>query len=146
MVHFDQGDTQKTFMATTSSVHAIKTVNVSAKVVGTTTAVIGRLRLTPVPIVTVSFNPNPVTGGSPTTGTVTLSCAAPYDITVSLLSNKAAATPQSSVMIPQGQSSAPFNVTTRSVLSQTAVTITAKGNGSVKTGVLTVNPAPSRQR
>ena len=142
MVHFNQGDTQQTFMATTSAVHAVKTVNVSAKVVGTTTALIGRLQLKPVPIVTVSFSPNPVTGGSPTTGTVTLSCAAPYNITVNLVSNKAAATPQSSVMIPQGQSSAPFNVTTKSVLSQTAVTITAKGNGSVKTGVLTVNPAP----
>jgi uncharacterized repeat protein (TIGR01451 family) len=139
-VHFNQGDTQKTFMVTTNSVHAIKTVNITAKVVGTTTSVIGRLKVTPVPIVTVGFNPNPVVGGNPTTGTVTLSCAAPYDIQVTLLSNKAAATPQTPITIPMGQTSAPFTVNTRHVLSQTVVTITAKGNGSTKTATLTITP------
>jgi uncharacterized repeat protein (TIGR01451 family) len=139
-VHFNQGETQKTFTVTTSSVNAVKTVSVAAKVVGTTTQVIGRLKITPVPIVSVTFNPNPVTGGNQTTGTVTLSCAAPYDISVTLLSNKAAAKPQTPITILQGQTSAPFTVNTVHVLSQTAVTITAKGNGSTKAATLTVIP------
>ncbi|HEX8651270.1 MAG TPA: M4 family metallopeptidase [Pyrinomonadaceae bacterium] len=139
-VHFNQGETQKTFAVTTSSVNAIKIVNVSAKVVGTTTTVIGKLKLTPVPITTVTFNPNPVTGGNQTTGTVTLSCAAPYNISVTLLSNKSAAKPQTPITILAGQTSAQFTVNTLHVLSQTAVTITAKGNGSIKTATLTVVP------
>jgi uncharacterized repeat protein (TIGR01451 family) len=141
-VHFNAGDTQKTFMVTTSTVMPPgKTVNVTAMVVGTTTQVVGRLKLTPVPIVSVTFNPNPVTGGNQTTGTVTLSCAAPYDISVTLLSNKTAATPQTTpITIPTGATSAPFTVNTKPVLSQTVVTFTAKGNGTTKTGTLTVIP------
>jgi hypothetical protein len=139
-IHFNQGDTFKTFNVTTSAVNANKTVSLTAKVVDTITTVTGKLTLTRVPLTTVTFNPNPVTGGSPTTGTVTLSCAAPYNITVTLLSNKTAAKPQAQVIIPQGATSAPFTVTTKPVLSQTAVTITAKGNGSTKTGTLTLTP------
>ena len=140
-VHFNQGETSKTFAVTTSTVNAIKTVSVTAMVVGTTTQVVGRLKLTPVPIVSVTFNPNPVTGGNQTTGTVTLSCAAPYNISVTLLSNKAAAKPQTTpITIPQGQTSAPFTVNTLQVLSETVVTFTAKGNGSTKTATLTVVP------
>ena len=66
----------------------------------------------PVPIAGVSFAPDPVNAASvnQATGTVTLSAPAPMDTLVYLQSNSQNATVLPSVTIPQGQTSATFQV------------------------------------
>src|SRR3989454_926118 len=75
----------------------------------------------------IALNPMSVTGGSPSTGTVTLSGPAPSGgAAVSLLSgNTAAATVPASVTVAAGASSVTFTVSTSAVTSSTAVTISA---------------------
>src|SRR5205823_8468457 len=57
-------------------------------------------------------------------------------------SSAAAATVPGSVVVPQGQTSASFTVSTAAVSATNFVTISATSNGSVS-AVLTVNPASS---
>ena len=91
---------------------------------------------------TVSLNPTTVTGGNPSTGTVTLTAAAPAGgVAVTLTSsNTGVATVPSSVTIPAGSTSATFTTTTASVTASTAVTITAAAGAVTRTATLTVNP------
>ena len=90
----------------------------------------------------VGLNPATVTGGSPSTGTVTLSGpASGYGATVNLSSNASAATVPASVTVAAGATSANFTATTSSaVTASTPVTITASYGGTMKTASLTVNP------
>lgn len=89
----------------------------------------------------LSVNPTQVTGGSPSTGTVTLSGPAPAGgINVTLSSNSAATVP-ASVTVAAGSATANFTVTTTSVTSATNSTISATQNGVTKTAVLTILPA-----
>ena len=76
----------------------------------------------PVPA-TVTFNPSTVTGGQPSTGTVTLSRAAPTGGSVVALasSNTAAATVPASITVPAGATSGTFIATTFAQLTDTAV-------------------------
>jgi trimeric autotransporter adhesin len=93
----------------------------------------------------VTLNPTSVSGGNNSTGTVTLSSAAPSGgSTVSLSSsNTSVATVPSSVTVSSGQTSANFTVTTSSVTTNTNVTITATLGSSSKQAALTVTPASS---
>jgi hypothetical protein len=90
----------------------------------------------------LSFNPNPVTAGTTTVGTVTLTGAVPTGGTIvdfSTNNNSAVAIP-ASVTVPAGAKSTTFNVPTFSVSASTPVVITATtGSVSVQT-TLTVNP------
>ena len=90
----------------------------------------------------VALSPTSVTGGSSSTGTVTLSGAAPAGgaaVTLSS-SNTVAATVPASVTVAAGATSATFTVTTSAVSSSTAVTISGTFNGGTQTATLTVNP------
>lgn len=89
---------------------------------------------------TVSFNPTQVTGGASSTGTVSIAAPAPTGgLTFTLASNNpGAASPQAQVTIPEGQTSATFNVNTFLVGSTTPVTITATSGQIVGQGVLVV--------
>src|SRR5713226_2813750 len=90
----------------------------------------------------VGVNPTSVTGGSSSTGTVTLSGPAPgYGVTVNLSSSATAATVPASVSVAGGARSATFTVNTSSVTASTPVTITASYSGATKTTSLTVVPA-----
>lgn len=85
------------------------------------------------------------TAGDVVGGTVTLSQAAGAGgITVNLSSsNTNAATVPPTVDVPQGSTSAQFNVTTLAgVVSQTVVTITGEYLGTQRTDDLTIIPAP----
>ena len=89
----------------------------------------------------LSLNPTGVTGGSSSTGTVTLSgtvsaCCAIVSLSSS---NTALATVPASVNVPVGSTSATFAVTTTTVTSSTPVTITAS-RGTQRSAILTVNP------
>jgi Subtilase family len=92
----------------------------------------------------IALNPTSVNGGSPSTGTVTLSGPAPGDgALVYLNSNASAATVPAAVSVAAGASSATFAVSTNAVTAATPVTITASYGGATKTASLTVTPATS---
>ncbi|HEX7698276.1 MAG TPA: S8 family serine peptidase, partial [Candidatus Acidoferrum sp.] len=88
----------------------------------------------------MALNPASVTGGSPSTGTVTLSGPAPSGgAAVSLSSdNTAAATVPASVTVAAGASSSTFTVSTSTVTASAPVTITGSYGGVTKTASLTV--------
>jgi hypothetical protein len=99
------------------------------------------LSIEPPALVSVSVNPIAVIGLAPSTGTVTLSAAAPTKgIVVALSSNSVDATVPSSVTVASGATSVTFTVKTLSVASQTVATITATSVGTAKTATLTINP------
>jgi len=97
----------------------------------------------PASLSTVSLTPSSVTGGSPSSGTITLTSAAPAGgIAVGLTSsNTGAATVPASVNVSAGATSASFAVTTASVATTTSVTITATQGTVTRTALLSVNPA-----
>lgn len=94
----------------------------------------------------LGLSPTSVTGGNPSTGTVTLTTAAPAGGAAVALSssNTAAATVPASVTVPAGSTSATFTVSTSSVGANTPATISASYGGVSRTAILTVNaPAAS---
>jgi len=91
----------------------------------------------------LTLNPTTVVGGSQSsTGTVTLSAAAPSSgaqVSLSSSDTTVAQVP-SSVTVPAGATSATFTVTTSAVAASTSVTISASFGGVTKTASLTVKP------
>ncbi len=95
-------------------------------------------------ISSLSMNPTSVAGGNSSTGTVTLSGAAPAggaQVTLSR-SNTTAATVPSSVTVAGGATTATFTVSTNAVATSTTVTISAGYGGATRSASLTVTPAP----
>jgi hypothetical protein len=92
----------------------------------------------------VSVSPSSVTGGSSSTGTVTLDWSsvtgASSGVNVSLSSSASAATVPASVFVDFGRTSATFTVNTKAVTASTSATITATLGTMTKTAVLTVTP------
>ena len=90
----------------------------------------------------VSASPNAVVGGNPSTGTVSLTSAAPSGgAVVSLGSASSAVTVPGSVSVSQGATSATFAIATSTVTTQTLATLSATYSGVTKTTTVTVNPA-----
>jgi hypothetical protein len=88
----------------------------------------------------LGLNPMTVNGGSPSTGTVSLSGAAPSGgAVVSLSSNGSAAMVPANVTVAAGASSTTFMVSTSAVTTSTQVMISASYGGTTKTASLTVN-------
>ena len=138
------GATSATFSATTVAVGAATPVTISAVYSGVTRTATLTVN-PPAPTATlssISVSPSSVTGGTGSTGTVTLSSGAPSGGAVVSLtsSNTAAANVPASVTIATGATTATFAATTSSVASSTAVTITATYAGVTRTTILTVNP------
>ena len=94
-------------------------------------------------LATLSLSPTSVTGGTSSTGTVTLTSAAPSGGSVVALSssNTAVATVPSSVTVAAGSTSRTFTVSTLSVTSSSTATI-AGTLGTTRSASLTVNAAP----
>ncbi|WP_460734857.1 hypothetical protein [Lysobacter tyrosinilyticus] len=89
----------------------------------------------------VSANPSTVNGGQSSTGTVTLSAAAPAGgATVSLASASNAFSVPASVLVPQGATSASFTITTQKTLDAASGTLSASYAAATRTMVFTVNP------
>jgi len=90
----------------------------------------------------LAVNPSNVKGGSPSTGTVTLSGPASSGGAVVSLSsdNTAAATVPASVEVAYGATSATFTVNTSAVTTSTPATISASYAAATKTSSLTVTP------
>ncbi|HZV86549.1 MAG TPA: S8 family serine peptidase [Candidatus Binatus sp.] len=136
------GATSATFTVTTSAVTAATPVTIAATYGGTTkTTLLTVNPATAVALSSVAVSPATVNGGSPSTGTVTLSGAAPSGgAVVTLSSSASAATVPANVTVTAGATSATFTVTTSAVTVATPVTISASYGGTTKTTLLTVNP------
>jgi unsaturated rhamnogalacturonyl hydrolase len=95
-----------------------------------------------VQIKSLKLNPASVTSGTSSTGTVTLTAAAPAGgATVVLSSNNAASIVGTSVTVAAGETTASFIVNTSSVSATTVATITATYKRTSVSAKLTVNPA-----
>jgi hypothetical protein len=141
---FKAGLVKKSFAILTSAVAARETANIEASVLGQTLS--APLTIKPMLPKSVTLSPSSVVGGgSVIIGTVTLQCpAGPGDILVTLSSSKpSVANPTvSSVLIPVGVKTMPFDVTTMPVDEVRKVSIKAAANGITRVRTLTVNPVP----
>jgi hypothetical protein len=134
--------TSTTFQVTTTSVISPTSADISAAYFGTKTAT---LNISPAAsILSIALNPNSVTGGAGSTGTVALNSPAPASGTVVALSssNTGVATVPANVTVAANSSTVTFPVGTQAVAAVTPVTITGTYNGSAN-ATLTVNPPPS---
>ncbi len=135
------GATSATFTATTTAVAASTAVTLTAAYSGvsrTATLTVNP----PASLTALGLAPSSLVGGASSTGTVTLSSAAPTGgLVVTLTSSNAAAVVPASVTVPAAATTATFTTTTSTVTAQTAVTITAAASGVSRTATLTVNPA-----
>ena len=135
------GNSTATFTVTTTAV----TTAATATITGTYNSVskTAALGITPaVALAQVALNPTSVVGGAPSTGTVTLTGAAPAGgIVVALSSDNASATVPVNVTVLSGSSTATFTVSTTSVVNATTATITASYSTVSKTAPLAITPA-----
>src|SRR5205823_3899076 len=98
------------------------------------------VKIVPV-LASMTLNPATVTGGANSTGTVTLSAAAPAGgAVVALTSSNNAATVPTSVTVAAGATTATFTVATRTVTVGTVASITSTYAGISKAVGLVVNP------
>lgn len=136
-----KGKSSKTFKIGTVAVAS--TVNVVISATDADITKTATLKVRPIGVKSVVLNPNPVVGGNNVTGTVTLEApAGPGDITVTLLStDPSVANPTvGSLVVPAGQVSGNFTITTTDVSAVKSATIKATANGITKQKKLTVNP------
>jgi hypothetical protein len=134
-----------------SATFSIPTSTVTASQACNITATLGRssqtTQFTAIPALQLVLASNSVVGGNgnTVTGTLIIADSAPLGgATINLQSSNSAATvPNGGVVIPSGQTSAPFTITTAAVTAARTVTITAKYGGLTQTATLTVNPPAS---
>ena len=133
------GSASTSFSITTSQVTASTSAKITATLAaGTSTA---SLTITPVALTGVSLNPVSVLGGSSSSGTITLSGAAPSQgVNVILNSNQSGVIVPPNVTVPAGASSATFTATTQVVTGQLSAIISASYSSAQFTATLTVNP------
>ena len=135
-----QGRTAATFQITPSPVFVMTTGNVNAAVLGQTLT--RALTIVPISVAAMTLAPLTVVGGTPASGTVTLNCAAPHDITVALTATKPliGRPDVPSLFFPAGTTSLPFGVTTSPVAALSATSIKAAAYGISRGQKLTVTP------
>jgi uncharacterized repeat protein (TIGR03803 family) len=94
------------------------------------------------PLKSLSLSPTSVQGGGSSTGTVTLSQAAPSGgISVPLSSSNSSAVAPAYVTVASGATTATFTISTTGVDSKMTVTITAAGGAGSQSATLTITPA-----
>jgi len=123
----------------------VATIGVSAQATSTITAQLDSksntayLTVNPATLVSVSVNPTAVSGGNPSTGTISLNGqAGPGGISVSLSSSSSVASVPALCVVPAGQASGTFMVSTTGVSAQSSATITAKFGQKTPTTTLTI--------
>jgi hypothetical protein len=136
------GNTSAMFQATSlATVSTLTTVTITASLNGVSTQ--GMLTVNPMVahmVTALSFAPPSVSGGTSSTGTVTISPAAPAGgVAVSLSSPSASVTVPGSIPVQSGMTTATFTAMTSAVSATTPVIVTATLNG-IATGTLTVDP------
>ncbi len=135
-LHF--GDSSEPVNITTVGVTAQQSATITATFAGSTATA----TLIVNPILTLTLSPAAVVGGTSATGTVALAQAPETAATVSLQSSdsKAALVPNS-VVVPAGQLSASFAISTNSVTAPLTIIVTASYAAATQSAALTVNPA-----
>ena len=143
-----QAQVQKVILippGSSSAKFVVQTTAVKVKTIATITASAGAvsvnspLTILPPPLLTLAVLPSTIKGGATSTGTVTLGSPAPIGgLTVNLKSGNSKASVPATVVVPAGQTSASFTVKTKSVESQTIVTLSATSNGISVTAALTI--------
>jgi len=136
------GASKKTISIKTSPVATTANGTVSASLGDQTISV--PLAIRPIGPLSLTLLPSTVVGGLQSVGTAKLECAAgPGPVTVDLSSSNSAvaAAIAASIVVPQGLSSAKFDVTTSPVLAKTSATLSATANSIKKSKVLNVTPA-----
>ena len=125
----------------------VATNYVTAPQVGTVTASYGgatkaiRFTVRPIRARSIAVTPNPVVGGNMATGTVTLECASPTPVTVSLSSSSSSASPTvPTITIPAGKLSGTFAIRTADVSAAKTVSIYARVFNVRSSTSLTLNP------
>lgn len=132
------GATYATFNVTVTAVDANYSAVINARAAGVQRW--DSMLLVPATISMVAVNPTSVNGGTPATGTVTLSSVTgPSGRTVLLSSSDPAVKVPSSIYVAPNSKSKTFTATTTAVGSTKTVTITATLAGTTKTTQLTVN-------
>jgi hypothetical protein len=137
------GATKKIFSIATSAVATRETATIEAGVAGR--VLVTTLTLKPMGPKSVTLTPNPVVGGTPVAGMVTLECpAGPGDIEIALTSTKAfiAEPTTDTILIPFGAQALPFEVRTTPVFAPVDVTVKATANEVTKSRKLTMTPVP----
>lgn len=132
------GASTATFVIQTTAVSSSTSVTLTGTqgVVTQTTT----FKIVPATVSSVSFAPPAVIGGSPSTGTFTLTGAAgSAGATVNLSSSSSSAQAPATATVAAGATTGSFTVTTSPVSTTTTVTITASLNGGAKAGTLTIN-------
>ncbi len=122
------GQTTASFAIGTSAVTATTVVRISASFGGAT----ANADMSVYPLLSAVTFPGNIPGGTPATGTVHLSAAAPSGGAVVALSsaNTSLATVPASVTVPSGQLTATFTATTATVTQTTPVVISASLDGT----------------
>jgi hypothetical protein len=136
------GATSATFNVTTNAVATATAVTISGTSGGATQS--ASLTVLPPVISSLGISPASVTGGNPSSGTVTLNGPAPAGgAQVALSSNNPAASVPASVTVAAGATSATFNITTSAVTALTSVSISASYGGSQSASLTVVPPSVS---
>ena len=136
------------FLANSAS-FSISTSVVTASQTCTITATLGRTsktaQITVIPALQLALASSSVVGGNSVNGTITIADSAPINgANIILKSNDSAATvPNGGVVIPSGQTSAPFTIATAAVTAARTVAISATYGGVTQSATLTVNPPGS---
>jgi hypothetical protein len=136
---FPSGVTSQTFTLNTPYEDATVNQTVNATMIPkagyTPNTIAGTVSVTADSIVSLFFSKNPVKGGDPLTGTVTLATAALAGgarVNISVTPNNGVVTIPATITIPVGQTSATFNVvTTTTITAQNFVVTVSRGGSSV---------------
>ncbi|MPZ74576.1 MAG: hypothetical protein GEU74_15380 [Nitriliruptorales bacterium] len=136
-----EGATSATFTVSTSSGVSDTSVSLTARYDGQDR--VAELTITgpaEVAVSSLALSPNPVAGGSPSTGMVTLAASAPSGGAVVDLtsSNTAVATVPPSVSVPAGDTSATFTASTSASEFDQSSAISAAHGGETRTVILQV--------
>lgn len=134
------GYSYKSFSIKTKAVTS--SVNVTITATYNTTAPTAGVTINPIGVGSFKASPNPVVGGSSTTGTVTLQApAAPGSITVTFASANTAVVPTpGNLVFTAGVKSKTLTIHTNHVTAKKTVKLSATANGITKSFTLTVNP------
>jgi hypothetical protein len=136
------GATFGTFTVTTSPVTEVAYPNIDAESDENSSTSEVQFEVDPVPVTSISLNPTTVTGGSSSTGTVTLASTALINTVINLSSEGSGVTVPDEVTVEKNSSSATFTVSTTPVGSSEQVDILADDANSFVDTDLTINPLP----
>jgi hypothetical protein len=138
-VTIDAGKTSVTFSGSTTAVSSTKVVTITATLNGNT--VTDTLRVQQPGIKSISLSPSTLTGGTGSQLSITLNAPAPAGgWVVNLSSSDASATLATTVTVAAGQTTITVPVTSKSVLTRTAVTLTATDASGSQATTLVVDP------